>query len=114
MTIKGSNSNMMMTENISFLQINLNKCKDAQANLMVELVSLKNKQFICLIQEPHFWGGVLPSSTDKRYMQAFHAKGTKTDGPRAMIITSKNLKVSLIEGLTSRDMTSINLHNYDE
>ena len=78
-----------MTENISFYQINLNKCKDAQANLMVELVSFKHKQFICLIQEPHFWGGLLPSSIDKRYMQAFHAKGTNKNWPRAMIITSR-------------------------
>ena len=30
---------MIMTEGLNFYQINLNKCKDAQANLMVELVS---------------------------------------------------------------------------
>ena len=105
---------MIMTEGLSFYQINLNKCKDAQANLMVELVSFKHKEFICLIQEPHFWGGLVPSSMNRRDMQVFHAKGTKTDGPRAMIVASKGLKISLIEALTSRDITSINLHNAGE
>ena len=33
--------------------------------------------------------------------------------PRAMIVASKGLKISLIESLTSRDITSINLHNSD-
>ena len=50
-----------------FYQINLNKCGAAQANLMVELAKLKDKQFVCLIQEPHFYG-VKPSYIDRRYM----------------------------------------------
>ena len=101
---------MMIMDSLYFIQINLNKCKDAQANLMVELLSFKHKEFICLIQEPHFWGGLVPSSINRKSMQLFHAKGTKNNGPRAMIVASKGLKISLIESLTSRAIhTSINL-----
>ena len=52
---------MNMNDKIIFYQINLNKCEVAQANLMVELTQSKNKQFVCLIQEPHFYG-TKPSS----------------------------------------------------
>ena len=100
---------MMIMDSLHFMQINLNKCKDAQANLMAELVSSKHKEFICLIQEPHFWGGLVPSSINRKSMQLFHAKGTKNNGPRAMIVASKGL-----QSLTFRDITSINLHNSDE
>ena len=108
------NTSMTVAEDLSFSQINLNKCRDAQANLMIELASSKDKQFICLIQEPHFLNGLYPTSINRKCMQAFHAKGTKTHWPRAMIIASKGLKISLIEALTSRDITSINLHNSKE
>ena len=47
-------------------------------------------------------------------MQTFHGKGTKKKWPRAMIVASKNLKISMIESLTSRDTTCINLHNPNE
>ena len=102
-----------MTDKIKFYQINLKKCEGAQANLMVELTKLRHKQFICLIQEPHFYG-VKPSSIDRIFMQAFHSKGTKQHWPRAMIVASKDLKLSLIEALTSRDTTCINLHSTKE
>ena len=102
-----------MTDKLSFYQINLNKCMAAQANLIVELINFKDKQFICLIQEPHFQG-LKPSSIDRRYMQALHGKGTKNSWPRAMIVASKELKISLVEALTSRDTTCINLHNSNE
>ena len=102
-----------MTDKLSFYQINLNKCEAAQANLMVELINFKDKQFICLVQEPHF-RGFKPSSIDKRYMQVLHGKGTKKFWPRAMIVASKDLKLSLIEALTSRDTTCINLHTSKE
>ena len=102
-----------MTDKIKFYQINLKKCEGAQANLMVVLAKLRHKQFICLIQEPHFYG-VKPSSIDRIFMQAFHSKGTKQHWPRAMIVASKDLKLSLIEALTSRDTTCINLHSTKE
>ena len=102
-----------MTDKIKFYQINLNKSEVAQANLMVELINFKDKQFICLIQEPHFQG-LKPSSIDRRYMQALHGKGSKKYWPRAMIVATKNLKLSLIENLTSRDTTCINLHTLKE
>ena len=102
-----------MNDKIIFYQINLNKCEVAQANLMVELTQSKNKQFVCLIQEPHFQG-FKPSSINRRYMQVLHGKGTKKHWPRAMIVASKDLKISLIETLTSRDTTCINLHNAKE
>ena len=98
-----------MTDKLNFYQINLNKCEVAQANLMVELMNFKNKQFICLIQEPHFYG-LKPSSINRKNMQVLHGKGTKTQWPRAMIVASKDLKLSVIEALTSRDSTCINLH----
>ena len=50
-----------MNSELKFYQINLNKCEAAQANLMVELNEFKDKQFVCLIQEPHFYG-TKPSS----------------------------------------------------
>ena len=90
-----------MTDKLSFYQLNLNKCEVAQANLMVELMNFKDKQFICLIQEPHFHG-FKPSSINRRYMQVLHGKGTKKHWPRAMIVASKDLKISLIEALTSK------------
>ena len=103
-----------MTDELKFYQINLNKCEAAQANLMVELNKLKDKHFICLIQEPHFHG-LKPSSIDRRFMQVLHGTGTKKSWPRAMIIASKGLEISLIETLSSRDTTCINLHNsYEE
>ena len=102
-----------MNDKLSFYQINLHKCEVAQANLMVELTNQRGKQFVCLIQEPHF-KGFKPSSIDRRYIQVFHGKGTKKFWPRAMIVASKDLKLSLIEALTSRDTTCINLHNRKE
>ena len=104
---------MNMNDRIIFYQINLNKCEVAQANLMVELTQYKNKQFVCLIQEPHFYR-TKPSSIDRRYMQVLHSKGTKKLWPRSMIVASKDLKLSLIEALTSRDTTCANLHNLKE
>ena len=103
-------------DSILFKQINLHKCKGAQANLIEELNAINNKQFICLIQEPHFYGkfGPMPSSIPKKNMQVFHGKGSVTLWPRAMIVASKDLKISLIEALTSRDTTCINLHNSKE
>ena len=102
-----------MTDKIQFYQINLNKCGGAQANLVVELAKSKVKHFVCLIQEPHFYG-LKPSYIDKKCMQVLHGKGTKNHWPRAMIVASKDLKLSLIEALTSRDSTCINLHNSTE
>ena len=101
-------------DKVNFYQINLNKCEVAQANLVVELNKLKDKHFVCLVQEPHFWG-LKPSYIDKRFMQVLHGTGTTKSWPRAMIIAFKALKTSLIETLSSRDTTCINLHNsYEE
>ena len=104
---------MNMKDKIIFYQINLNKCEVAQANIMVELTQSKNKKIVCLIQEPHFQG-LKPSSIDRRYIQVLHGKGTKKFWPRAMIVASKDLKISLVEALTSSDTTCINLHNSNE
>ncbi len=68
-----------MNVKLSVYQIILNKCEVAQANLMVELTQSKNKQFVCLIQEPHFQG-FKPSSINRKYMQVLHGKGTKNIG----------------------------------
>ena len=65
-----------MTDKIQFYQINLIKCGGAQANLMVELAKPKVKHFVCLIQEPHFYG-TKPSYIDRKHMQVLHGKGTK-------------------------------------
>ena len=103
-----------MSDKLRFYQINLNKCGLAQSNLMVELMNFKDKQFICLVQEPHFHG-LKPSSINRKYMQVFHGKGTKQLWPRAMIVASKDLKLSLIENLTSRDTTCMALRrNYNK
>ena len=102
-----------MTDELLCYQININKCEASQATLMVELAKLKDKQFVCFIQEPHFHG-TKPSSIDERYMQALHGKGSNKLWPRALIVASKDLKISLIEALTSRDTTCAHLHNPDE
>ena len=102
-----------MTDKLNFYQINLNKCEVAQADLMVELMNLDINQLICLIQEPHFYG-LKPSSINRKNMQVLHGKGTIKHWPRAMIVASKDLKLSMIEALTSRDTTCINLHNSSE
>ena len=103
----------MTMDKVSFYTTNLNKCEAAQANLMAELGHLKDKSFVCLIQEPHFYG-LKPSSVNQKHTQVLHGIGTKKAWPRAMIIASKGLKISLIEALTSRDTTCINQHNIDE
>ena len=102
-----------MTDKIQFYQINLNKCGGAQANLMVELAKSKVKHLVCLIQEPHFYGSK-PSCIDRKYMQVLHGKGLKKLWPRAMIVASKDLKLSPIGALPSRDTTCVNLHNSRE
>ena len=101
-----------MTDIIKVYQINLNKSPTAQSNLMSELIDFKDEHFICLIQEPHF-ARSKPSSIGNA-MQAFHGKACNQFWPRAMIVASKNLNISLIEELTSRDTTCINLHTKDE
>ena len=102
-----------MEGKLKIYQINLHKCEGAQSNLMVELANTKEEHFLCLIQEPHFFGKN-PSYIDRRFMQTFHGKGTRKKWPRAMIVASKNLKISMIESLTSRDNTCITLHNANE
>ena len=102
-----------MEGKLKIYQINLHKCEGAQSNLMVELANIKEEHFLCLIQEPHF-SGKNPSYIDRRFMQTFHGKGTRKKWPRAMIVASKNLKISMIESLTSRDNTCITLHNANE
>ena len=59
-----------MNDRLKVYQFNLNKCLAAQANLMVELMNFKDKQFICLLQEPHFQG-LNPSSIDNKTENAF-------------------------------------------
>ena len=98
---------------ISFLQLNLNKCQLAQANLASEL-TLLNKPFICLLQEPHFNRTQKPSSFNLNSVQCFHGLCTKKLWPRAMIIAAKSLQLSKITSLTSRDTTTITLHNREE
>ena len=47
-------------------------------------------------------------------MQVLYGKGSEKHWPRAMIVASKGLKLSLIEALTSRNTTCVNLHNSKE
>ena len=102
-----------MSKEIKFYQLNLHKCEIAQSNLMIELMLSKDENFICLLQEPHFFG-LKPSSANKGKTQIFHGIGTKKTWPRAMIIASKGLKISMVEELTNRDITCIYLHNNQE
>ena len=102
-----------MTDKLRFYQINLNKSEGAQANLLVKLSEIKDKNFVCLIQEPHIRGLKL-TSIDKRYMQVLDGKGNETSWPRAMIVASKALQLSQIGALTFRDTTCINLHTPTE
>lgn len=74
-----------MSKEIKFYQLNLHKCEIAQSNLMIELMLSKDENFICLLQEPHFFG-LKPSSANKGKTQIFHGIGTKKTWPRAMII----------------------------
>ena len=96
----------MKMEEIRILQLNLKKCFLAQANLMDELLSIKESNFVCLVQEPHF-SNKKPSSLNKSFIKAFHSNDP---WPRAMILASKNLKVSIIDTLTNRDTTCATLH----
>ena len=100
----------MDKESIRFLQFNLNKCFAAQSNLMVELTTLKNEHFIVLVQEPHFHKKK-PSSLNNSFIKAFHSND---DWPRAMILCSKNLNISIIESLSCRDTTCVTLHSSKE
>ena len=100
-------------EKITILQLNLNKCEVAQANLIVDLTYMKTP-YIALIQEPHFTRKQQPSSINQKYMQCFFGPSTNTHWPRAMIVASKTLNLSKVSQLTSRDTTTINLHNKEE
>ena len=106
----------MIMDRILILQINLHKSWKAQANFMVELNSIKSKHFICLIQEPHFSGkfGLIPTYINRKHMQVMHGKGTTTQWPRAMIVASKGINMSMVESLSSRDTTCVKLHALKE
>ena len=94
---------------LHLIQFNLNKCQAAQANLLVELSKMTNKKFVALLQEPHFRNNH-PTSISRKCFQVFHGKSTKELWPRAIIIASKGIELSMIEKLTSRDMVCIYLH----
>ena len=98
---------------ISFLQLNLNKCQLAQATLAQDLTHF-NKTFICLLHEPHFSRNLKPSSFNLNSVQCFYGPSTRKEWPRAMIVASKSLHLSTYQQLTSRDTTTITLHNKEE
>ena len=58
------------------IQINLNKCELAQANLATEL-SQSNKTFLGLIQQPHFTKS--PKIYQSWYVLKSEIKGLRTD-----------------------------------
>ena len=69
-----------MEGKLKIYQINLHKCEGAQSNLMVELANVKEEHFICLIQEPHFFGKN-PSYIDRSFMRTFYGKELRKNGP---------------------------------
>ena len=104
-------------ENIKFYQINLHKSNAAQTSFLNE-IKAKDKNIICLIQEPHFYSRTgstpIPTSIPRKEMQVLHGTGAHDNWPRAMIVASKNLKISLLETLSPRDTTCVKLHSLKE
>ena len=95
---------------VKVYQINLHKCKGAQANLINQLGPEVMKDSIFLIQEPH-WHKNSPTSLSRSKFQVFNGSGLLyKEWPRAIVIATKDLKISGIESLSSRDMTVVTLN----
>ena len=95
---------------VKVYQINLHKSRGAQANLTNQIGPEGMYNSIFLIQEPH-WYRDAPTSISRSKFQVFNGSGPHPkEWPRALILASKDLKISGIESLTSRDTTVINLN----
>ena len=95
---------------VKVYQINLHKCKGAQANLINQLGPEVMKDSIILIQEPH-WHKNSPTSLSRSKFQIFNVSGLPNkEWPRAIVMATKDLKISGIESLTSRDTTVVTLN----
>ena len=101
---------VVKTVTVKVYQINLHKCKGAQANLINQLGPEVMKDSIFLIQEPH-WHKNSPTSLSRSKFQVFNGSGLHyKEWPRAIVIATKDLKISGIESLSSRDMTVVTLN----
>ena len=68
------------------------------------------KDSIFLIQEPH-WHKNSPTSLSRSKFQVFNGSGLLyKEWPRAIVIATKDLKISGIESLSSRDTTVVTLN----
>ena len=96
-------------DQIRIFQFNLHKSYGCQANLLSQIGKDHMTRSLYLLQEPHFYGD-LPTSFTKSNFQILKGKGKDQLWPRAIIVASKDLKVSLVESLTTRDCTCIIVH----
>ena len=92
-----------MSSSIEFLQVNLQKAKQAQIKIGQNIRSLnkKNGNFVCLIQEPQVYKNCLAGQpiTCKRY--------SIQQNPRTAIYTDSNIQIWFIEALSTRDITVV-------
>ena len=87
---------MQESDEIEVHQVNLNKCYQAQIELGLKLD--RHKTSIALVQEPYLYKGRKVVLIGRRKKIAFN------DKPRAIIITSKELKIEAVSELCSRDI----------
>ena len=90
-----------MADTIEFLQLYLQKAKQAQIELGQKIRSYNHKQqkFICLVHEPQLYAGHMAGQPRncKRY--------SITTNPRAAIYTDMSTQGWFIEALSTRDIT---------
>ncbi len=77
----------MMVDSLFYIDINLQNCKVASANLALKLHNLSN--FICFIQEPWINGNKICGL--RQHGQMFKSPNLNDHHPRACIITSDSL-----------------------
>ena len=90
-----------MAASIEFLQLNLQKAKQAQIELGQKIRSYNNKskKFICLVQEPQLYGGRMAGQPKNCKRYSFPTN------PRAAIYTDMSTQGWFIEALSTRDIT---------
>ena len=90
-----------MAASIEFLQLNLQKAKQAQIELGQKIRSYNNKskKFICLVQEPQLYGGRMAGQPKNCKRYSFPTN------PRAAIYTNMSTQSWFIEALSTRDIT---------
>ena len=90
----------MFEDEISVIQLNLNKSYNAGIDLLGKIN--KKKSFLALVQEPYCYKGSLAAIPGR----ADYVPSARTGGPRAAIFADKRLKLREVTHLCTRDLAA--------